>query len=104
LAGELLYRRRGRSDEQSGDYVGLLGDAGAMVLLTNPDLFTTREFGVRIKLEGIRRGQTIVDQRVAAGATPRHDPDLWPGIAMVVDLDVAQAAATFVKVIDAYDS
>jgi inosine-uridine nucleoside N-ribohydrolase len=104
LAGELLYRRRGRSDKGNGDYVGLLGDAGAMVLLTNPDFFITRELGVRINLEGVGRGQTIVDQRAAAASTPGHDPDVWPSIAVVVDLDVAQAAATFVKVIDSYDS
>lgn len=104
LAGELLYRRRSRSEKESHDYVGLLGDAGAMVLLTNPELFITREFGVQINLEGIGRGQTIVDQRAAPGGAPGHDPDPWPRIAVVVDLDVAQAAATFVKVLDAYDS
>jgi pyrimidine-specific ribonucleoside hydrolase len=104
LAGELLYRRRTRSDKENNDYLGLLGDAGAMVLLTNPDLFITCELPVQINLEGIGRGQTIVDSRAAPAGTAGHDPDLWPRIAVVVDLDVAQAAATFVKVIDAYDS
>ena len=104
LAGELLYRRRGPSDKENGDYASLLGDAGAMVLLTDPDLFTTRVFGVRINLEGIGRGQTIVDHRAAAGTTPAHDPGVLPSTAVVVDLDVAEAAATFAKVIDAYDS
>jgi pyrimidine-specific ribonucleoside hydrolase len=104
LAGELLYRRRGSSDGESGDYVGLLGDAGAMVLLTNPDLFSTREFGVRVNVEGIGRGQTIVDQRATPEGTAEHDLDLWSKTVVVVDLDIAQAAATFVKVIDAYDS
>jgi pyrimidine-specific ribonucleoside hydrolase len=104
LAGELLYRR-GRSDKESQDYVGLLGDAGAMVLLTNPELFITREFPVQVNLGGIGRGQTIVDQRAAEmGAATGHNPDLWRRIAVVVDLDVAQVAATFVKVIAAYDS
>jgi pyrimidine-specific ribonucleoside hydrolase len=104
LAGELLYRRRARSDKDNDNYVGLLGDAGAMVLLTNPDLFITCELPVQINLEGIGRGQTIVDQRAAPAGTAGHDPDLWPRIAVVVDLDVAKAAATFVKMIDAYDS
>ena len=102
LAGELLYRRRPRSDESNRDYVGLLGDAGALVLLTNPELFFTREFAVRVNLNGIGRGQTIVDQRAAVQVT--YEPDLWPRIAVVVDLDVAQAAATFVKAIEAYAS
>jgi inosine-uridine nucleoside N-ribohydrolase len=105
LAGELLYRRRARgADEENHDYVGLLGDAGAMVQLTNPEHFVTRTFSVRVNLDGMGRGQTIVDQRAAPGDTAEHDPDPWSKIAVVVDLDVAQAAATFVKVIEAYDS
>jgi pyrimidine-specific ribonucleoside hydrolase len=102
LAGELLYQRRPRSDEPNRDYVGLLGDAGALVLLTNPELFVTREFPVRVNLEGIGRGQTIVDQRGAAQVA--IEPDLWSRIAVVVDLDVAQAASAFVKAIEAYAS
>jgi pyrimidine-specific ribonucleoside hydrolase len=102
LAGELLYRRRPRSDEQNRDYVGLLGDAGALVLLTNPGLFGAQEFPVRVNLEGIGRGQTIVDQRTAAHITT--EPDLWSRIAVVVDLDVMQAASEFVRAIEAYAS
>jgi pyrimidine-specific ribonucleoside hydrolase len=101
LAGELLYRRRVSSDDSDHDYVGLLGDAGAMVLLTNPELFVTRELPVRVNLDGIGRGQTIVDQRAAHRVAGR-DPDPWPRIAVAVDLDVAQAASTFVKTIDGY--
>jgi pyrimidine-specific ribonucleoside hydrolase len=103
LAGELLYRRRARQGDENRDYVGLLGDAGAMVLLTNPELFTTREFPVWVDLGDIGRGQTIVDERGTPRNAAGHDPDPWPRIAVVVDLDVAQVAATFVKVIDAYD-
>jgi pyrimidine-specific ribonucleoside hydrolase len=82
--------------------VGLLGDAGALVLLTNPELFVARELPVQVNLEGIGRGQTVMDQRAAPRDTAGLDPDPWPRIAVVVDLDVAQAAAKFVQVIDAY--
>ena len=102
LAGELLYRRRPRSDESNRDYVGLLGDAGALILVTNPELFITRDFPVRVNLEGIGRGQTIVDQRAAAPATA--EAGLWSRIAVVVDLDVAPAASAFVNAIEAYAS
>jgi hypothetical protein len=81
----------------------LLGDAGAMVLLTNPELFVTRELPVRVKLDGIGRGQTIVDQRAVRGVAG-HDPDPRPRTAVAVDLDVAQAASAFVKAIDGYAS
>jgi pyrimidine-specific ribonucleoside hydrolase len=101
LAGELLYRRRVSSDDSTRDYLCMLGDAGAMVLLTNPELFVISEFPVRVNLAGIGRGQTIVDQRASHRGTG-HDPDPWPRIVVAVDLDAAQAALTFVKVIDSY--
>jgi pyrimidine-specific ribonucleoside hydrolase len=101
LAGELLYRRRAGSDDSTQDYLCLLGDAGAMVLLTNPELFVTRELPVRVKLDGIGRGQTIVDQQ-AAREIAGLIPDPWPRTAVAVELDVAQAASAFVKVIDGY--
>lgn len=88
LAGELLCRRRVSSDGPSGEYVGMLGDAGAMVLLTNPELFITREQPVHVKLEGIGRGQITINE----GAK----------LAMVLDLDAAKAASAFVETIDAY--
>jgi pyrimidine-specific ribonucleoside hydrolase len=64
LAGELLYRRR--AHEVKRDYAGPLGDAGAMVMLTNPELFVTEPLPVYINLQGVGRGQTIVDR----GAIP----------------------------------
>ena len=41
----------------------MVGDGGALVALTNPELFTIRALPVRVNLSGIGRGQTIVDQR-----------------------------------------
>ena len=91
LAGDLLHRRRTSSHGTSHDQVGLLGDAGAMVLLTNPELFVTRELLVQVALDGIGRGQTVFDHQARQGRT-----------AVALDLDVTQAASAFVKVIDAY--
>jgi pyrimidine-specific ribonucleoside hydrolase len=101
LAGELLYRRPVSSNDSTHDYVGSLGDSGAMVLLTNPELFVTRELPVRVNLYGIGRGQTIVDQRAALpDASP--DPDTWPKVTVAVDLDATQARSKFVKAIDGF--
>src|SRR5829696_7231213 len=91
LAGNLLHRRRTSSHGTSHHQVGLLGDAGAMVLLTNPELFITRELLVQVALDGVGRGQTVVDHQAGRGRT-----------ALALDLDAAQAASAFVKVIDAY--
>ncbi len=71
------------------------------MLLTNPELFVTRELPVRVKLEGIGRGQTIVYDKPDTGRFALIS-DPGPRIAVAVDLDVAQAASTFVKTIEGY--
>jgi pyrimidine-specific ribonucleoside hydrolase len=101
LAGELLYQRRASSHDPAQDYADLLGDAGAMVLLTNPEFFVTQQLPVRVNLDGIGRGQTTVKPRSGprGGSGPVYP---WPTITVALDLDVAQAASAFVKVIDSY--
>jgi pyrimidine-specific ribonucleoside hydrolase len=102
LAGELLQRRSDHVEGSADHYVYPLGDAGAMVMLTNPEFFVTRELPVRVNLEGIGRGQTLVDRRAERSGTDEPQPDPWPMITVALDLDVTQAAAAFVKVIDTY--
>ena len=102
LAAELLNKRRPQHDGSGHNQVGLLGDAGALLLLTNPEAFVTEELPVRIGLEGADRGQSIV----ARGATKKGpswpNPHDWPRIQVVVDVDVAKAASAFVETINAF--
>ena len=101
LAGELLYRRGARSDRRGQDYVGLIGDAGALVYLTNPELFNAQTLPVRVNLRGIGRGQTIVDQRtVAQDEATWASVDPWPRIDVVLDGDLNAVAETFVATIN----
>ena len=100
LAGELLYRRGARSDRPGHDYVGLIGDAGALVYLTNPELFVAETFPVRVNLCGIGRGQTIVDRRPVAQDETAWLADPWPRIEVVLDGDLAAAAGQFTATID----
>ena len=93
LAGELLQRRAGHNGPHQTK-AGLLGDAGALLLLTNPELFVTEELPVRIELKGARRGRSVLGRGAAANA--------WPRIRVAVDLDVAKAASAFVQTINAY--
>jgi len=102
LAGELLYRRGARSDGSAQSYVGVVGDGGALVALTNPQLFTIRALPVRVNLSGIGRGQTIVDQRSLAQDTAAWAHDPWPRLDVVLDGDLAQAATAFTAIIDRY--
>ena len=76
LVGELLRVRPGR----------LIGDAGALVMLTNPELFTVPWATVRIGLHGAERGQTLIDPAA-------------PNIHVMTTVDAAQAAQRFVDVI-----
>ena len=101
-AGELLHRRGTRAAGFEQDYVGVLGDAGALVLLTHPELFTTRRLPVRVNLQGIGRGQTIVDRRPLAQDQAALDRDPWPVLEVALDLDVEAAAAAFVDVVEGY--
>jgi pyrimidine-specific ribonucleoside hydrolase len=102
LAGELLHRRGTRAAGFEQDYVGVLGDAGALVLLTHPELFTTRSLPVRVNLQGIGRGQTIVDRRPLAQDQEALERDPWPVLEVALDLDVDAAAAAFTAVVDGY--
>jgi pyrimidine-specific ribonucleoside hydrolase len=88
LAGELLHRRHARHKDSDQKKLRLLGDGGAMVLLTNPELFVIEERNITVELEGVGRGHTIVDS--------------GPTITVAVDLDVTKAASAFVKTIYAY--
>ena len=88
LAGELLHRRHARHRDSDQTKLRLLGDGGAMVLLTNPELFVIEERNITVELEGVGRGHTSVD----SGAR----------ITVAVDLDVTKAASAFVKTIYAY--
>ncbi len=98
LAGELLYQRRSRTDRMGRGYWGPIGDAGAVVYLTNPELFRVRTLPVRINLSGIGRGQTIVDQRPTA-QDQEWTNDPWPRIDVVLDADVGAVADAFVSTI-----
>ncbi|HEY0239842.1 MAG TPA: nucleoside hydrolase [Friedmanniella sp.] len=102
-AGELLHRRGTRAAGFEQDYVGILGDAGALLLLTHPELFTTASLPVRVNLEGIGRGQTVVDRRPLAQDQEALDRDPWPVLEVALDLDVDAAAAAFTAVVDGFE-
>lgn len=101
LTGELLYRRGSRSDGSASDYVGLIGDAGALVFLTDPHLFTAETWPTRVNLTGMGRGQTIVDRRALPQDALALGRDPWRRLEIALDLDVPGAAAAFVAAIDA---
>lgn len=102
LVAELLDKRRPQHNGLVDNEVGLLGDAGSLLLLTNPEAFVTEELPVRIGLEGIGRGQTIVAHGARNEDQSWPDHNGWSRIRVVVDVDVAKAASAFVETIDAF--
>ena len=102
LAGELLQHRFPRADGRDL-YHGGIGDAGALVLLTNPELFTIGRLPTQVNLAGLGRGQTIVDQRHLVGEDVAHgEATSWPLVDVALDLDAGAAAAVFVETIERY--
>lgn len=101
-AGELLHRRGMRAAGVEQAYEGVLGDAGALLILTHPALFTTETLPVRVNLQGIGRGQTVVDRRPMAQDLEALERDPWPVLEVALDLDVEAAAAAFCSVIESY--
>ena len=102
-AGELLHRRGTRAAGFEQDYVGVLGDAGALLVLTHPELFEGASLPVRVNLEGLGRGQTVVDRRPHAQDQAALDRDPWPVLDVVLDADLEAAAQAFVAVVDAFE-
>jgi pyrimidine-specific ribonucleoside hydrolase len=102
LVAELLDKRRPQHDGLRNHEVGLLGDAGALLLLTNPEAFVIEELPVHVGLEGASRGQTIVAREATEKDQSWPDPHAWPRIRVVVDIDVAKATSAFVETINAF--
>ena len=59
---------------------------------------------MRVNLQGIGRGQTVVDRRPMAQDQAALDRDPWRVLEVALDLDVDAAAAAFCAVVDAYES
>ena len=100
LAGGLLHHRGEQTSASTGGYVGQLGDAGALITLTDPELFISEVLPVRVNLAGIGRGQTIVDRRAVAQDAGALSADPWPRIEVVLDADLVAAADRFITVLD----
>jgi pyrimidine-specific ribonucleoside hydrolase len=101
LAAELLHRRHARHHDSDQQKLRLLGDAGAMVLLTNPELFVIEERNLTIQLQGAGRGQTELSEASAPIAQLGSGKSA-SRIRLATDLDVTKAASAFVETIYAY--
>ncbi|WP_104165863.1 nucleoside hydrolase [Cryobacterium sp. N22] len=96
VVGALLANRVARSENSAAEYTGLIGDAGAICALVDPDALTTRLLRVRVELTGYGRGQTIVDQRHRVGEDIVHGTaGTWEVVEVALDVDAPRFARLF---------
>ncbi|MET0955438.1 MAG: nucleoside hydrolase, partial [Cryobacterium sp.] len=87
VVGALLANRVARTATSAAEYTGLIGDAGALCALVDPEALTTRLLPVRVELTGYGRGQTIVDQRRRVGEDTLHgSAGSWEIVEVALDV------------------
>jgi pyrimidine-specific ribonucleoside hydrolase len=102
LAGRLLSHRISFSADEEAHYSGLIGDAGAVCALIDPDALTVAHLPVRVELAGYGRGQTIVDRRERGGEDLIHGTvDGWTPMDVALDVDADRLARVFLSAIGA---
>lgn len=102
LAGRLLSHRISFSADQDAVYSGLIGDAGAVCALIDPDALRVETLPVRIELTGYARGQTVVDRRARGGEDHVHGlAGSWTPVDVALEVDADRLARVFLETIGA---
>ncbi|AMB57621.1 nucleoside hydrolase [Microterricola viridarii] len=98
IVGALLGNRIAVSEDDPGEYTGLIGDAGAVCALVEPESLRIENRPVRIELGGYGRGQTLVDMREFAGEDVVHGlAEEWASIDIALEVDGPRYADLFLK-------
>lgn len=105
VVGALLGHRIALSADESAEYTGLIGDAGAVCALVDPGALRTELRPVRVELAGYARGQTLVDLRKHPGQEIGLTPaDEWAAVEIALDVDEARLAGVFLEALGLADS
>lgn len=100
VVGELLSHRVALSEDESLQYTGLIGDAGAVCAIVAPELVRVESLPLRVELAGISRGQTVVDRRPYAGEDKLHSlGGEWPRSDVALDIDADAVAELFLQTV-----
>ena len=96
--GALLGNRIALSEDSTLVYTGLIGDAGAICALVEPEALTIEQRPVRIELAGYGRGQTVVDRRRYSGEDAIHGGvGDWTMLDVALDVDAPRYAELFLE-------
>ncbi|PZQ90797.1 MAG: nucleoside hydrolase [Leifsonia xyli] len=98
--GRLLDHRISSPDGIRGDYLGWIGDAGAVCTLVAPDAFRVERWPVRVELAGYGRGQTVVDRREHPGEDGVHGLAAdWATADVALGVDAERVAQLFLETV-----
>ncbi|HYI33876.1 MAG TPA: nucleoside hydrolase [Glaciibacter sp.] len=98
VVGGLLSNRIALGADTSAQYTGLIGDAGAVCALVDPEALRTELRPVRVELAGYGRGQTLVDLRRWPGEDVVHGlADEWETVEVALDVDAPRYANLFLN-------
>ena len=100
LAGALLSHRIGMGPGREPVYTGLIGDAGAVCAMVDPDALHVERLPLYVELTGASRGQTVVDRRAFPGEDRMHGLHTAVGMTEVaLDVDAPRYAELFLSTI-----
>lgn len=100
VVGRLLDHRIASPDGTPGDYLGWIGDAGAVCSIVTPDAFQVSRLPVRVELAGYGRGQTVVDRREHPGEDGAHGLlDAWAEVDVALGVDAERVARLFLDTV-----
>jgi pyrimidine-specific ribonucleoside hydrolase len=100
FVGGLLRHRMLLSNGGRAPYRGLLGDAGAVCALVEPEVVAWQRWPLQVELAGASRGQTVVDRRSLPGEDELHGMlDAWPSADIALGVDVGRMRRTFLEAI-----
>jgi len=98
VVGGLLSNRIALGADTNAQYTGLIGDAGAVCALVDPEALRTELRPVRVELAGYGRGQTLVDLRRWPGEDVVHGlADEWESVEVALDVDAPRYANLFLN-------
>ncbi|AWB86130.1 nucleoside hydrolase [Mycetocola zhujimingii] len=98
VVGALLGNRVALSEDSSLVYTGLIGDAGALCALVEPESLRVERRPVRVELAGYGRGQTVVDRRRYSGEDVIYGgAGDWSVIDVALDVNAPRYAELFLE-------
>lgn len=100
VVGRLLDHRIASPDGTPGDYLGWIGDAGAVCSIVDPDAFGVSRLPMRVELAGYGRGQTVVDRREHPGEDGVHGLTAeWTPVDVALGVDAERVTRLFLDTV-----